>query len=437
MLAGRRFAIVEDDDIMGASLAQRLELEGARAVWWQSGAEALRALLLEKGAFDAVVCDIRLPDIDGEEIFRRISTVMPPPPFLFLTAYGDIDQAVRLLRQGASDYLTKPFAFDGFLERLGAIARSPEEIEATGALGVSAAMREIEATLRRVADVDLPVLITGETGVGKEVAARFLHARSPRADAPAIAVNCTSIPSELMESEIFGHEKGAFTGAQVRHTGFAERAGDGMLFLDEVGDMPLSMQPKLLRLIEERSFYRVGGETAVPFRARIVSATNENVEQALTEGRFRRDLFFRLNAVTVGIPPLRERPEDALWLLHRFFEAATRRRPTELRAISALAEEAVQDHDWPGNVRELRNRVDRAVALARGEVLTVYDLFPEQGLGREAERRVEPLAEARAAAERRQILRALEQTGGRISEAARLLRISRTTLWEKMQRHGI
>lgn len=437
MLEGRRFAVVEDDEIMGASLSQRLELEGARVTWWRTAGEALAGLRAAKGAFDAVVCDIRLPDEDGEELFRAVSALMPPPPFLFLTAYGDIDQAVRLLRQGASDYLTKPFAFDAFIERLAAIARSPEDIEATGALGVSEAMRDVEETLRRVADLDLPVLIMGETGVGKEVAARFLHSCSSRPDTPVVAVNCAAIPAELMESELFGHEKGAFAGAQSRHRGFAERAGEGVLFLDEIGEMPRTLQSKLLRLIEERSFYRVGGEAPVPFQARIVSATNERMEAALTEGRFRRDLFFRLNAITVNIPPLRERPEDAVWLLRRFFEAATAKRPTKLRAISALAEEAIHAHDWPGNVRELRNRVDRAVALARGEVLTVYNLFPEEGRAGEEAPPIEPLADARAAAERRQILRALEQTGGRIADAARLLRVSRTTLWEKMQRLGL
>lgn len=437
MLDGRHFAIIEDDEIMGASLRQRLELEGAQVAWWRTAEEALAGLRAAKGAFDAVICDIRLPDRDGEEVFRAVSALMPPPPFLFLTAYGDIDQAVRLLRQGASDYLTKPFEFDAFVERLEAIARSPEEIEATGALGVSEAMRDVEETLRRVADLDLPVLITGETGVGKEVAARFLHGCSSRSEAPVVAVNCAAIPAELLESELFGHEKGAFTGAQTRHEGFAERAGQGVLFLDEIAEMPLALQPKLLRLIEERSFYRIGGETPVPFRARVISATNQHVEKALSDGPLRRDLFFRLNTITITIPPLRERPEDAVWLLRRFFEAATTRRPSKLRAISALAEEAVQEYDWPGNVRELRNRLDRAVALARGEVLTVYDLFPEEGRAEEGRAPIEPLAEARAAAERRQILRALERTGGRISDAARLLRISRTTLWEKMQRLGL
>jgi DNA-binding NtrC family response regulator len=436
MLAGRRIAIVEDDEIMGASLVQRLEIEGARPIWWRRGSDAAAALRAARASFDAVVCDIRLPDQDGETVFRETAAAGSPPPFLFITAYGDIDQAVRLLRSGGGDYLTKPFAIDVFLARLAAIARSPEDVAATGALGVSAAMRAIEDTLGRIAGSDLPVLFTGETGVGKEIAARLLHARSPRAAEPFVAVNCAAIPGDLIESELFGHERGAFTGAVARHAGHAERARAGTLFLDEIGDMPLHMQAKLLRLIEDGFFLRVGGEGPVPFRARVVSASHQDLEAAAAAGRFRRDLLYRLNAVTVAVPPLRARPDDAVWLLRRFFQAATEARPGSLRGIGPLAEEAAAAHHWPGNVRELRNRVERAVALAGGPVLTPADLFPEQTeppLGPA----LAPLHEVRDAAERRQILRALDETGGRIGEAARLLGVARTTLWEKMQRLGI
>ena len=302
MLNGRRIAVVEDDEIMGASIVQRLELEGAQPTWWRRGADAAAALRTTRAPFDAVVCDIRLPDQDGEAVFRAAALAGPPPPFLFITAHGDIEQAVRLLRAGGADYLTKPFAIDVFLDRLAAIARSPEDINATGALGVSKAMRTVEDTLSRIAATDLPVLISGETGVGKEIAARLLHARSPRADEPIVAVNCAAIPADLLESELFGHEKGAFTGAVVRHAGHAERAGRGTLFLDEIGDMPLHMQGKLLRLIEDGFFLRVGGETPVPFRARVVSATHQDLDAATAAGRFRHDLLFRLNPVPISDP---------------------------------------------------------------------------------------------------------------------------------------
>jgi two-component system, NtrC family, response regulator HydG len=370
-------------------------------------------------------------------VFREAGATGAAPPFLFITAFGEIDQAVRLLRSGGGDYLTKPFAMEVLLGRLAAITRSPDDMATTGALGVSPAMRDVEDVLTRVASTDLPVLITGETGVGKEIAARLLHARSPRAAEPIVAVNCAAVPGDLIESEVFGHEKGAFTGAHARHLGHAERARAGTLFLDEIGDMALHMQAKLLRLVEDGFLLRVGGESPVPFRARIVSATHQDLEASCSAGRFRRDLLFRLNAVTVTIPPLRERPEDAVWLLRRFFAAAVAARPGPLARIGPQAEDAAAAHAWPGNVRELRNRVDRAVALARGPALTAADLFPERAGGDKAEVGFSRLADVREQAERRQIRRALDETGGRMAEAARLLGVSRSTLWEKMQRLGL
>ena len=436
MLTSCRIAIVEDDEIMGASLVQRLAIEGAEPIWWKGGAEAAIGLCQPDRPFDAVVCDIRLPDKDGEAVFRDVAAVAPPPPFLFLTAHGDIDQAVRLLRAGASDYLTKPFEFDAFLQRLSAIARSPNDVSATGSLGVSSAMRSIEDTIMRVANTDLPILFRGETGTGKEVAARFLHARSARADEPFVAINCAALPGDLIESEIFGHEKGAFTGAHARHIGAAERAGAGTFFLDEIGDMPVAMQVKLLRLIEDRTILRVGGERPVAFAARVISATHQNLVSAIKDGAFREDLLYRLNTIDLEIPALRTRPEDSVWLLHKLFSTAIERRPTELTSISSLVEESVAEHDWPGNVRELRNRVERAVALASGTTVMPADLFPEV-FPATADHGFMSLSAVRDAAERRQIQRALQETGGRVMEAADLLEISRTTLWEKMQRYGI
>ncbi len=436
MLAGCKIAIVEDDEIMGASLMQRLAIEGAKPIWWKNGDEASAALRKQDRSFDAVVCDIRLPEKDGESIFREVSASAHPPPFLFLTAHGDIDQAVRLLRAGASDYLTKPFEFDVFLERLSAIARSPDDIHATGSLGVSSAMQAIEKTIARVADTDLPVLFRGETGTGKEVAARFLHKCSTLADEPFVPVNCAALPNDLIESEIFGHEKGAFTGAHARHIGAAERAEKGTLFLDEIGDMPVAMQAKLLRLIEDGSFLRVGGEKPVSLSARVISATHHDLASSIKGGAFREDLLYRLNTIDLEIPALRSRPDDTVWLLQNMFAAAISRRPTELKTISALAEECAAEHDWPGNARELRNRVERGVALASGTTLMPGDLFPEI-YTLAADDTFKSLSAVREAAEQRQIQRALRETDGRIIEAANLLDISRTTLWEKMQKFGI
>jgi DNA-binding NtrC family response regulator len=427
--------LVEDDPVMGGSLVQRLELEGWHVDWWRCGRDAVAEIPVLADSLDLVICDICLPDISGEEVFGMLATMPAAPPFIFVTGYGEIDQAVRLMRSGAADFITKPFSMDDFLKRIEA-SRRTRFVGSAYALGESPAMHRVEDLLSRYAGHDLPVLISGETGAGKEVAARFLHQTSGRDAEPFVAVNCAAIPAELLESEIFGHEKGAFTGAYQRHLGYAERAGKGTLFLDEIGDMPLPLQAKLLRLIEEGSFHRVGGECAVPFRARIVAASNRDLAGATASREFREDLYFRLAVLPIDIPPLRERPEDIICLLERFRTDAAARTLARIRGYSALAKEAALAHPWPGNVRELRNRVERAVALAANEWIMPGDLFPEQ-VRRVREDTFAPLAEVRNEAERRQIERALERSGGQVGKAASLLAISRTTLWEKMTRFGL
>jgi DNA-binding NtrC family response regulator len=298
-------------------------------------------------------------------------------------------------------------------------------------------MQRIEATLRRVAARAAPVLILGETGAGKEVCARHLHALTAGAQPTFVAVNCAAIPVELMESEMFGHERGAFSGATSLHRGYAERAGEGTLFLDEVGDLPLTMQAKLLRLIEERKFTRVGGEKPIDFKARIICATNANLEAAVARGTFREDLYYRINVVIVTVPPLAGRDEDIRWLARKFiadFAAADGNKPLKLYAG---AEQALLSHRWPGNVRELRNRIERAVLMASSSVLRAGDLFPERHSATGNGELTESLKTIREAAERRQIERVIAETGGHLGEAARLLQVSRTTLWEKIKRYGI
>ncbi len=430
-LEHRVIGLLEDDPIMGESLVQRLALEGTVVRWWTSGREALAEI--ERAKPEAVVCDIRLPDMSGEEVFRAVAGWEAAPPFLFITGFGDIDQAVHLIRAGAADYLTKPFEMPVFLDRLSGLlprARS----EAASVLGVSDAMHAIQRTLVRLSRMRSPLLLTGETGVGKEVCARFHHEASAIAG-PFMAVNCAAIPGDLLEAEIFGHERGAFTGAQGRHLGWAERAGEGTLFLDEIGDLAPPLQAKLLRLAEDRQFYRVGGETPVKFRARIVCATNADLEKRVQEGRFREDLLYRINVVAIAIPPLRERREDIAWLLDRFFDDWNT--DGELAGVSGLAEEAALEHSWPGNARELKNRVERGVALALGPWLMPGDLFPENTDSAAHPAALLSLEDARLAAERRHISRALALTRGEIMPAAKALGISRTTLWEKMRRLGL
>lgn len=436
LLDKRSIGLVEDDAAMGEPLIQRLELEGARVRWWQTGNQAL--LDLPHTDTDAIICDLRLPGLDGEALFRAVTNRRRMPPFLFMTAYADLDQAVRLLRDGAGDYVTKPFDMPVLLQRLLRLLPDATPDDATE-LGRSTAMRQIARLLRRLAPLRTSVLLTGETGVGKEVVARHLHALSGDAAGPFMAVNCAAIPAELMEAELFGHERGAFTGAAQRHIGYSERAGKGVLFLDEIGDLALPLQAKLLRLLEERRFYRVGGEAPVAFDARVIAATHADLATRVQAGRFREDLYYRINVVPIEIPPLRERPEDIVWLLDRFVEEFILLCRSPLAGLSAQTEEAVMAYAWPGNVRELRNRVERAVALSLGPWLMPGDLFPEQAYAavNTASTALTSLKAARDAAERRHIHRALLATSGEISAAARAIGISRTTLWEKMRRFGL
>jgi DNA-binding NtrC family response regulator len=303
-------------------------------------------------------------------------------------------------------------------------------------LGVSDAMRGMELLLTRVADIDSSLLITGESGVGKEVAARFVHRVSRRAKNPFIGVNCAAIPSELIESLLFGHERGAFTSAQARHHGHVERAGTGILFLDEVGELPMPMQAKLLRLIEERAFTRVGGETPIKTGARIICATNANLEAAVAERRFRQDLYFRINVIRVAIPRLRDRSDDILPLAQLFMREFSEAFDRDVHGFTPEAERALLEHPWPGNVRELRNRVEQAVALSLAPRITVEALFAAEA-AEPGEAPFPTLAEVRDRAERHYIRTALAGAGGRVEEAAKLLGVSRSTLFEKLRKLDI
>ncbi len=431
---GSVIGVIEDDPIMGESLQQRLTLEGMEAVWLKSGEEALD--YLKDNRPDLIVCDIRLPDTSGEDIFAELQREGIFSPFLFITAYGDIGQAVRLVKAGAGNYLTKPFEMDSFLGQVDELLSRHGRAEGEAALGVSKEMRAVEQLIRRTANLTCPVLFTGETGVGKEVCATHMHRISQSAKEPFMAVNCSAIPADLIESEIFGHERGAFTGATKQHRGYVERAKEGVLFLDEIGELQLALQAKLLRLIEARRFFRVGGETPLTFGARPVCASNVDLEKAVKEGAFRQDLLFRINVVQIEVPPLRSRLEDIPSLLAAFVDEFSETLGKPIYGVSSFAEILALGHDWPGNVRELRNRVERGVALANDEWLMPADLFPDfpQLVDSGDQSGLQPLSKVRDAAERHQIERALLETEGQIAKAASLLGISRTTMWEKMRR---
>jgi DNA-binding NtrC family response regulator len=426
-----RIGIIEDDTTMGDSLVQRLELEGYTPLWWQTGQQALEELVTARP--DLVICDILLPDMSGEEVFLRALPRLGSKPFLFVTAHGKIDQAVRLTKAGAVDYLEKPYEITDLLVRIARlIAVQPR---ASGVLGASEAMRRIELLLRRVADIDSSLLITGESGVGKEVAARFVHRVSGRTKNPFIGVNCAAIPSELLESLLFGHERGAFTNAQARHHGHVERARNGILFLDEVGELSMPMQAKLLHLVQERAFTRVGGETTIKSGARIICATNANLETAVAEGRFRQDLYYRINVIPITIPPLRERSEDVLPLAQLFMREFSEKFARGVRGFTPAAEQALIEHSWAGNVRELRNCIERAVALSQAPRIDVEALFPAETTEPGAAA-FPTLAEIRDRAERQHIRAALAGADD-IEDAAKRLGVARSTLFDKMRKLDI
>ena len=427
-----RIGIIEDDLIVGGTLAHRLELEGYTPLWWRTGREALEGIRAQRP--DLVVCDILLPDMSGKDVFLRALPGLGGRPFLFVTAHAQIEDAVFLMKAGAVDYLEKPYALPDLLDRIARLIKL--QPRPAGDLGTSEAMRQVELLLRRVADIDSSLLITGESGVGKEVAAKFVHQISTRAAEPFVAVNCGAIPNELIESQLFGHEKGAFTSAQVRHHGYVERARNGILFLDEVGELPMLMQVKLLRLVQERTFTRVGGETAIKTSARIICATNTDLETAVAEGSFRRDLFYRINVIAVVIPPLRDRSDDILPLARRFVQEFSEAFERDVHGFTPTAEQALLSDPWPGNVRELRNRVERAVALSQASRIGVNALFPSEATEADGDRQA-TLAEVRDRAERRHIRAVLADVDNRVDEAAKRLGISRSTLFDKMRKLDI
>jgi DNA-binding NtrC family response regulator len=428
-------ALIEDDPVMGQSVADWLGVRGYRLAWLRTGAEATARIPALRP--DVVICDIRLPDMTGEDVHAALGKDLSGIPILFVTGYGEIEQAVRLMKAGAADYVTKPFDIEVLLDRIETLL-APRWQQTDGfELGASPAIVQVERILRRIAAIDSTVLLSGPSGSGKEVAARFLHRYGPRAERPFVVVNCAAIPRDLLESELFGHERGAFTGAHVRHTGHVERAGDGTLFLDEVAELPTPMQAKLLRLMQERVFTRVGGEQPLRSAARVIAATNADLGDRVRRGEFRDDLFHRLNVIAIAIPSLAARRDDILPLALRFIGEFSGRFEREVLGLTAFAQESLLAHDFPGNIRELRNRIERAVALAEGPWIGVSDLFPERAnLGAEQGAPL-TLAAAREDAERRLIARVLGETNGDVDSAADRLDVSRSTLFDKIRRLGI
>ncbi|AIO37802.1 sigma-54-dependent Fis family transcriptional regulator [Burkholderia sp. AU19243] len=451
--------IVDDDAAFRDGLAETLHDLGHRVVEAASGRAAL-SMLRDDRRIDCVFLDFRLPDLDGLAVLAqwRDDAALAAIPVVMLTAHATSDNTIDAMRAGAFDHLTKPVGRRDIVQVLERIvsAHAPraDGDADTGAfagerasdrprlLGVSAAIRDVQKQLGRAATSDATVLVTGETGTGKEVAARVLHAASARHAGPFVAVNCAAIPAELLESELFGHRRGAFTGAQADRTGRLVEADGGTLFLDEIGDMPAAMQAKLLRALQEREVTPLGADRPTPVDIRVVAATHRDLAAAVASGTFREDLFYRLNVIPLHLPPLAERVADILPLAAHFLERAAGARPLHL---TNDAQRALLGHRWPGNVRELRNVMERVAALAPGPAITAADLAlgaaPAAGAPADAALPAFlfdlPLPDALAAVERAAILRALERANGNRAEAARQLGIGRQSLYARMANLGI
>ncbi|WP_136415986.1 sigma-54 dependent transcriptional regulator [Herbaspirillum sp. ST 5-3] len=432
-----RLCLIEDDAIMGESLCDRFELEGYSFDWYKTAASATAGL--DNKQYAVVISDIRLPDQTGDDMFIQLRKQIPSlPPFIFITGFGAIDTAVSLLKQGAADYITKPFDLDSLMEKIRLLVSSAPQQRSAAGLGISPAMRRIAEMLPRLVDHATTICITGESGVGKEKVALELHRGAPESqDKPFIAVNCGAITETLLEAELFGHEKGAFTGAARTKKGVFEQADGGTLFLDEIGEMPLSMQVKLLRVIQERCITRVGGEKLIPANVRLVCATHRDLKQMVEQGTFREDLFYRINVIQLKIPPLRERKEDILWFADLFLEHYATQLNIKKKWLLPATEMVLLDYPWPGNVRELKHCIERAYILTNDQNLSLEHLFDDAVLAQHTIPTIKTdadLSHYLHECERRYIMKALDRHQHHMGNTAAALGISRKNLWEKMRK---
>jgi two-component system, response regulator FlrC len=422
--------VVEDDRELLEAICTTLELAGIAALGAGDGPGALA--LLDSADIGLVLSDVGMMPMDGLALLAELRRRRPDLPVALMTAYGVVEQAVAAMRAGAADYLTKPIeaqALVALARRLMAAAPAPV---ATGLIAEDALTRELLRLAARVAQSAATVLLTGESGSGKEMFARFVHDNSPRAAGPFIAINCAAIPENLLEATLFGHERGAFTGAQAAHAGKFEQANGGTLLLDEISEMPLALQAKLLRVLQEREVERVGGRKPIALDIRILATTNRDLADMVRDGRFREDLFYRLNVFPLRVPPLRERPRDIVPLARHFAaRIAAERRPR----FSAEAEAVLRSHSWPGNVRELENTVQRALILASGEVIAAADIVLSTTATRAAAG--EGFVTDIKSLERDHILTTLKEVGGSRKLAVQRLGISERTLRYKLQQYRI
>lgn len=448
--------VVDDEETQRRMLKKILTREGYEVETAAGGQEALKKFMERRA--DVVVTDIRMPDMDGLELFHDIKRLDQDAAVILITAYGSISSAVQAMAEGASYYLTKPLNDVNHLKVLIRKAlenralleenkRLREEVgsryDFSSLVGRSGEMMEVYADLRKVAESDVTVLLLGETGTGKELAARAIHYNSPRQRYPFRKISCASFPEALLESALFGHEKGSYTGADSRQIGMFESADKGTIFLDEIGEINQNVQVKLLRFLQEKQFERVGGTQTIKVDARVIAATNLDIEKAVHEGRFRKDLYYRLNVVPISMPPLRKKKEDIPLLAESFLEKYKDKSDGKVKKVSDEVLSILMQHDWPGNVRELENCIERAIVMGEGDTILPSDLPLEIRGGEhvfvpgEVMDEIPPDGISLDQVEKGLIIKALRQTKGNQTEAARKLGVTRRTLQYRMEKYGI
>jgi len=445
-----RILIVDDDPGTLASLSRAFALEGYTALTAPSAARALEKL--EEEDVDAILSDVVMPEMDGLEFLARARAKAPEVPIILMSGQASVETAVKATRLGALDFVEKPVGLDRLLLtlrnalRLDRLQRENRELQTywrdeLALIGDTPALRALRALVERAAPSDVPILILGENGTGKELVARAVHDLSPRSAQPFVKMNCAAVPADLVESELFGHEKGAFSGAVSQRRGRFEQADGGTLFLDEIGDMPAAMQAKLLRVLQDGEITRVGGTGEIKVDVRLISATNQDIDTLLREGRFRQDLYYRISTVVARVPPLRERASDVPALAEHFAQAATRRNHWKPRRLTSDAVELLAQQPWKGNVRELRNVVERALILSASDPLDAADI--RAALPAVAEPRAETvpvegtLRDLSEAYERQVIRERLRHSNGHVTNAARSLGMERSHLYKKCKQLGI
>ncbi len=458
----KKILVVDDQRTVCYSLERFLQSEDYEVYTVQSGEEAL--VILDNLRPDLVIMDVRMPGMDGIEVLRKIKDSQPNIQVIMMTAYSTTEKAIQAIKLGAYDYITKPFDNDELLIRIKEAIKAKELMEkvvtfdgfdeypgSERIIGKSPAMLEIYKQIGKAAPTDAPVLIKGESGTGKELIARAIYHFSNRSNKPFLAINCAAIPEQLLESELFGYEKGAFTGADFKRIGKFEQCSGGTVFLDEIGDMPLSLQAKLLRVLQDGLFQRLGGTENIKSDIRIITATNKNLEEMVKRGTFREDLYYRINVVTINVPPLRERKEDIKELVHYFIQKYNKKLGKTIKGITTDTLKKLEEYSWPGNVRELENVIQKAMVFCNSDYISLEScegLYQNLARGscvslQEAIENLVELAfkdgchdrfqEIVSALEKSMVKKAMELTKGNQVQAARLLGISRNTLRKKLE----